>query len=220
MHTFAARAHFGEHGHSAHRAEHRVAHRAEHGTKTARWAPHGGNYRHWEHWHFIPPAVNSDNGEALNQKVAAKRHTVFTHPPHDLLPRISKLHEHQWHTNWKNVVFLAQAEGCSAGAQPSAARPSSGGCKAKFNIRVPSKVYDEFVAAVKEAPQTAGANSPPEAPPQGWYKAVAILEDAAAEDSESFNAVVDQPDEQVEIVLDGGNPEKGEKRTASAKTNE
>lgn len=149
-----------------------------------------------------------------------------THPPHDAVPRLAKLHEHHWHTKWKNVVFFAQADGCScepltgscAGAQPSTALPSSGGCKAKFNVRVPGKVYGEFVAAVKEAPQTTGANSPPEAPLQGWYKAVAILEYAAAEDSESFNAVVDQPDEQVEIALDGGNPETSDKRTVSAKT--
>jgi hypothetical protein len=178
----------------------------------------------------------------LKKRDVGYKKAAFSLPPHDLLPRFAKLHEHQWHTNWKNVVFR-QADGC-AGARPSAAPASTGGpaaseasCKAEFNVHVPTKVYGEFLAATKESAKDTNVRDAahpgdhvdqmPAVNSSGWYKAVEILEHAAVEDSESFNAVVDQPDEPVTIVLNedqstiltNATLENGDKRTASANRN-
>jgi hypothetical protein len=241
--------------------------------------------------------VRTYNGVSLTHKIVGNRHTElvghsFKAPPHDLSSRLSKLKEHQWHTNWKRVVispskYLRRRPGpgeryryavpggapsggalpqyghadkfAPGGAAPGGAPPgraitpssSTSGwaaCEESCKFDVPTNVYGEFVSALDEAkkdgnvraavhietktfnhvPRTTAPNLSPKAPLHGWYKAVAILEYAAAEDSKSLDAVVDKPDEQVDVLLDEGdqtkaltnvNLEEGDQSEAPAKKN-
>jgi hypothetical protein len=237
--------------------------------------------------------VRTYNGVSLTHRIVGNRHTElvghsFKAPPHDLSSRLSKLKEHQWHTNWKRVVispskYLRRPPGERYGKHaapggaydhehagggygqaapgggygqaapgrpitPSSSTSGWAACEESCKFDVPTNVYGEFVSALDEAkkdgnvraavhietktfnhvPRTTAPNLSPKAPLHGWYKAVAILENAAAEDSKSLDAVVDKPDEQVDVLLDEGdqtealtnvNLEEGDQSEAPAKKN-
>jgi len=107
-------------------------------------------------------------------------------------------------------------------------------CDIYCEFDVPEDIYGDFVAAVDEAQtpdaeaaesaadDAAYANLPPDEQAtrrvekeHGWNKAVAMLEEAAAEDDkeaaeakkngdDDAETVIDQPEEQVDVVIDEG----------------
>ncbi len=111
-------------------------------------------------------------------------------------------------------------------------------CDLYCEFDVPNDDYDDFVAAVDEAQaadaELAAYNAdeasfrgvPPEdlatrraEKAHGWNKAVAILEERAADEDrqqeedkkngDEAEAVVDTPDEQVDVVIEGDEANKG-----------
>ncbi len=138
-------------------------------------------------------------------------------PGNHLRSRLSHLHGHHWHSHFKHVVIVGGFGGdayCDL-------------CE----FDVPVDVYGDFIAAVDEADdmdaeaatyaeeETAYADVPPDELParrversHGWSKAVAILEEKAVEEDTAtaeaektgteVEAVVDEPDERVDVVVD------------------
>jgi hypothetical protein len=159
------------------------------------------------------------NGHRLSHKVVGDRHRSlvghnFKRPGNHLRDRVGHLRSHRWHQRFKHVVIIGFG-GVIA-------------CELYCEFDVPLDVYGDFVAAAGEAPaddgpdcnadKDAAANVSPEeqarrraAQCHGWNKAVAILERSAAEDNKKSNtgeAVFAQPDEQVDMVLDGSGEAK------------
>jgi hypothetical protein len=167
------------------------------------------------------------NHLALGGKRSALVGHSFRKPGGHLHDRIAKLHGHHWRSNYNHVVIVGVIGGVVA-------------CELYCEFDVPVDVYPEFVAAV----DVAQADTEEEAEykqveeglaegkvtdeearsarvdqEKGWNKAVAILEEAAAqEDKEAEDAqkageevatVIDQPDEQVDVVLDEEPAKKG-----------
>jgi hypothetical protein len=167
-------------------------------------------------------------GHRLSHQVVGNRHRSlvghhFRRPGHHLHNRLGRLRGHRWHRHFKHVVIVG-AGGALA-------------CDLYCEFDVPLDVYGDFVAAVDEAqvedveaaayaqdePALTGV-APAELPrrrrtsSKGWNKAVAILEEAAAEDdkkveektaSGQVETVIDQPDERVDVILDGDEANKG-----------
>ncbi|MGO8954775.1 MAG: serine/threonine protein kinase, partial [Rhodomicrobium sp.] len=150
----------------------------------------------------------------LSHKILGNRHKLleghrFRRPGQHLYGRLAKLRGHLWHTRFKHVVIVG-----SGGAIA---------CDLYCDFDVPLSVYGEFVAAVDEAQaENAGKGASPEdlqreriATDHGWDKAVAILEEAAAEDDKKAAETKDGaapeavPDEQVDVALEGGEAKKG-----------
>jgi hypothetical protein len=157
------------------------------------------------------------NGRKLTHKVVGNRHKAlvghrFRRPGGHLHRRLAALKQHRWHRRFKHVVIVG-ADGAPA-------------CNDFCDFRVPVAVYGEFVAAVdealaEEAEAAAYAEEESAAPEQrrrnkanatGWNKAVVILEDSAQADETkegdtkvnagAVEAVIDRPDEQVDVVID------------------
>jgi len=156
----------------------------------------------------------SYNGHMLSHKVLGKRHRSleghrFRGPGQHLYDRLAKLRGHLWHTRFKHVVIVGPGGAIA--------------CDLYCDFDVPLNVYGDFVAAVGEAQaEDAGKGASPEelqrqrlATEHGWNKAVAILEEAAAEDdkkaAETKGGPASEavPDEQVDVALEGGEAKKG-----------
>ena len=159
------------------------------------------------------------HGRVILHKVLGNRHKSlegrrFRKPPAHLYERLTRLRAHRWHTHFKHVV-IAGVDGRVV-------------CDRYCDFDVPTNVYGDFVAAVDEAKAVeeepvapAGASTEDYlrqrlATEHGWNKAVAILEEAAAEDGKTATEAadgkehfVDQPSEQVDVSLEDGGGKKG-----------
>jgi len=155
---------------------------------------------------------------ALDGEHSALVGHTFKTPGGHLNRRLRKLRNRHWHSHYKHVVIVGAIGGAAA-------------CDLYCEFDVPDDVYEDFVAAVggAQAPDVEADESkadearfasldPEDAAAKrveqehGWNKAVAILEEAAAQedreigeakkDSKEVAAVIDRPDEQVDVVMD------------------
>lgn len=163
------------------------------------------------------------NGHQLSHLTLGANHRMlvdhnFKKPGGHLNARLARLHNYRWHSDYKHVVIVGAIGGGVL-------------CELYCEFDVPDDVYGDFVAAVDEAQapdveaseykedDASLADVPVEEQParrveqeHGWNKAVAILEEARAQedsqlaeaqkDGKEVEAVVDQPDEQVDVVVD------------------
>ncbi len=154
------------------------------------------------------------NGHVILFRVVGSRHRSlegrrFRKPPSYLFERLEKLRAYSWHQHFKHLAIVGP------GGEVA--------CKTYCDFNVPSDVFGYFVAAVDEAkaedaePAAPQAATPGEqqrqslATEQGWSKAVAILEEAAAEDDKKAKEtkdsatpghVFEKPTEQVDVTLE------------------
>ena len=143
--------------------------------------------------HRIGDVIHTvDRGHPRDYRVVGNRHKqllghTFGRPPAKFGKRLAKFRSFRWHQHWKRVVLFSAAGGGIA-------------CLEYCDLEIPSSIYDEFVSDVSEPGE------------QGWGKAVTLLETAAEterleavsaeETAEEVEAVVEQPDEQVDVVVD------------------
>ncbi len=229
--NFARPSHLGSHhgSHTSHLGSH--ASHDTHGTHDAHGShgTHGFNRNAHVGTGHVGQVMHGKYGSHnMSHKVLGNRHRgLMGHnahrPGNHLRNRLSHLHGHHWHSHFKHVVIVGGFGGdiyCDL-------------CE----FDVPVDVYGDFVAAIDEADdadveaaayvgeEAAYADVPPEDLParrversHGWSKAVAILEEKAVEEDAAeaeaaksgteVEAVVDEPDETVDVVADP-DPKKG-----------
>ncbi len=169
------------------------------------------------------------NGHPLIYKVLGYRHSMiagvrFKRPGAHLPGRLAKIRGHRWHEPYRRVAIVDFAGAIA--------------CDLDCEFDVPDNVYGDFVAAASEdqsgdseaalpaEEDAALANVPPAeaarrriAGTHGWNKAAAILERAAADDDNKAaeargtgseaGAAINQPDERVDLLVEGGAAKKG-----------
>ncbi len=177
-------------------------------------------------------AVASPDGHLFLYKVLGYRHRMlaglrFGRPGARLLGRLAKLRGHRWHEPYRHVAIAGFAGAIA--------------CDLDCEFDVPDSVYADFVAAASEdqsedteaglaaEEDAALAKVPPAeishrrfAGIHGWNKAAAILEQAASDDDNKAadargsgseaGAAIDQPEERVDIFVEGAAAKKASLR--------